>query len=81
MLGKTGLREVAQQNLAKAAYARQAIAALDGFSIPFASPTFNEFVVESEQPVTALLQRLERQGILGGIALARWFAEMSYNFV
>jgi len=77
LLGKAGIREVAQQNLAKAEYAKQAIARLPGFSIPFAAPTFNEFVVESGQPVGPLLTRLEQERILGGVPLARFYPQMN----
>ncbi len=77
LLGKAGLREVAQQNLAKAAYARKAIATLPGFSIPFAGITFNEFVVATPGPAQAVLDGLQQQGILGGIPLARFYPEMS----
>jgi glycine dehydrogenase subunit 1 len=76
LLGKEGLREVATQNLAKAAYARRAIAALPGYRLPFAGATFNEFVVESPEPAVPLLERLAAQGIAGGIALAADFAQM-----
>ncbi len=75
-LGKKGIRELAEQNLAKAEYAKQAIAVLPGFSIPFAAPTFNEFVVEVEGDVEALLLRLEEQEILAGIPLKKYYAGM-----
>lgn len=77
LLGKAGLREVAEQNLAKAAYARQAIAALPGFSLPFSGPCFNEFVVATPRGAQALLGALQQQGILGGLALARFYPEMA----
>lgn len=69
--GKQGLRKLAEINYAKAAYAKQQIARLDGFSVPFAGETFNEFVVVSETPVADLLQRLEQLGILAGIPLVK----------
>ena len=75
-LGKQGIRELAEQNLAKAEYAKQAIAALPGFSIPFAAPTFNEFVIEVEGDVDELLLRLEEQEILAGIPLKKYYAAM-----
>lgn len=76
LLGKNGLRELAGQNLSKAEYAKQAIAAIPGFSIPFNAPTFNEFVVEVEGEAAGLLKSLEGQGILGGIPLSKYFPEM-----
>ncbi len=81
LLGKQGIREVAKLNLAKTAYAREKIAALKGFSLPFAGNVFNEFVVEAPEEAGALLGRLEKQGILGGIPLGSWFEEMPNRFL
>lgn len=72
LLGKQGLRTVAEHNLAKAAYARQQIAALPGFTLPYAAPVFNEFVVEAPEAAAPLLERLSRQGVLAGVALERY---------
>jgi glycine dehydrogenase subunit 1 len=77
LLGKQGLREVAQQNLAKAEYAKKRIATIPGFSLPFAAPTFNEFVVECLEGADVVLARLEEQGILGGIPLSRFYGRMA----
>ena len=77
LMGKAGLREVAEQNLAKAAYARQAIAAIPGFSLPFSAPSFNEFVVATPRSAAAVLGALQQQGILGGIDLARFYPQMT----
>ena len=49
--------------------AKEKIAALKGYSLPFSAPTFNEFVVEGPEPATTLLHFLEERRILGGIAL------------
>jgi len=81
LLGKNGIREVAQQNVAKAAYAREQIAALPGFRIPYTAPMFNEFVVECDKPAAQLLQKLEAQKILGGIALIRFFPQQQNRFL
>ena len=72
LLGKRGLREVAAQSHAKAEYLKAAIARTAGFSVPFAGPTFNEFVVQAPGPAEPLLARLAERGILAGIPLARW---------
>jgi glycine dehydrogenase subunit 1 len=81
LLGKQGIREVAQQNLAKAEYTKQKIAALQGFSLPFSGPTFNEFVIEAQEGADAVLGRLEAAGILGGISLGRWYGGMPGRFL
>lgn len=69
--GKQGLRQLAEINYAKAAYAREQISCLDGFEITFPGECFNEFVVTCPEPVAELKKRLEQQGILAGIALGR----------
>lgn len=74
--GRQGLQELARVNYAKAAYARERIGELDGFSIPFGAATFNEFVVRCPEPVAGLKQRLEAQGILAGIALGRDYPDL-----
>ena len=76
LLGKQGLRELAGQNLAKAAYARTQITAVAGLSLPFDAPVFNEFVVRSRRPARELLAALEAQGILGGIHLGGDYPEL-----
>ncbi len=81
LLGKQGLRELAEQNLAKSEYTKQAIAALPGYRIAFDAPTFNEFVVEIEGDVDALLERLEQQNILAGIALRKHYADLVQCFL
>jgi glycine dehydrogenase subunit 1 len=81
-MGKKGLQEVAVQNIQKANYAKTQIAALSGFSIPFSSPTFNEFVVRCEKPAAEVLERLRvESGIVGGLALTRYFADSPNDFL
>ncbi|MDF1580776.1 MAG: aminomethyl-transferring glycine dehydrogenase subunit GcvPA [Desulfuromonadales bacterium] len=77
LLGKQGLREVAQQNYAKSAYAKEQIAALPNCSLPFAAPTFNEFVVETDAPAAVVLQRLAGERILAGIDLHRYYPQLA----
>ncbi|MBW2503499.1 MAG: aminomethyl-transferring glycine dehydrogenase subunit GcvPA [Deltaproteobacteria bacterium] len=81
LLGKQGLRELAEQNLAKAAYAREQITTVPGLSLAFSGPVFNEFVIRSKYPVTEVLSRLESAGILGGIALEPSYPELSDCFL
>jgi glycine dehydrogenase subunit 1 len=72
LLGRAGLREVATQSHAKAEYLKAAIARVPGFRVPYAGPTFNEFVVEAPGNAAALVSRLARRKILAGIPLSRW---------
>jgi glycine dehydrogenase subunit 1 len=81
LLGKQGLREMASQNLAKAAYARERLGSINGIHLPFAAPAFNEFAVCTARPVKDVLDALERQGILGGIPLGTDFPELADAFL
>ena len=74
--GKQGLRQLAEINYAKATYAKEKIAQLDGFSIAFPGESFNEFVVTCTEPVAALKKRLEQQGVLAGISLGRDYSDL-----
>ncbi|MGH9393823.1 MAG: aminomethyl-transferring glycine dehydrogenase subunit GcvPA [Terriglobales bacterium] len=73
--GKQGLRELAQQNLAKAAYTANAIAAA-GLEVLFPSPRFHEFVVKLKRPLGALEPRLWNDKIIAGLDLAPYYPEL-----
>jgi glycine dehydrogenase subunit 1 len=81
-MGRRGLQEVAQQCAQKTAYAAKQISAIEGFSIPFTGPRFNEFVVRSPIAATGLLSRLAlERNITGGLALSRYFPERPNEFL
>jgi glycine dehydrogenase subunit 1 len=81
-MGRRGLQEVATQCARKTAYAAEQLAAIDGFSLPFSAPRFNEFVVRGPVPARELLARLatERE-INGGLALSRYFKDRPNDFL
>jgi len=69
--GKQGLRELAEQNLAKAHY-------LAGKLKPrFSGPFFNEFAAQTNgrQP-DEINQALLKKKIIGGLPLGRWYPEL-----
>jgi glycine dehydrogenase subunit 1 len=76
-LGPQGLREVALQNLRKAAYAKARLAKVPGCRVRFRGPTFHEFVLRTPTKPATLLARLRRKRILGGVALGRWYPELA----
>lgn len=81
-MGKKGLQEVAAQNAQKAAYAKKRIAAIEGFSIAYRAPTFNEFVVRAPRNAGEILEKLRTEnGIVGGLALSKYFAESENDFL
>ena len=81
-MGRQGLQEVARHCAQKAAYAARRIAELEGFSLPFSAPRFNEFVVRGPMNASDLLARLASQSnITGGLALSRYFPERPNDFL
>ena len=81
-MGRRGLQEVATQCAQKAAYAAKRIGELDGLSIPFSGPRFNEFVVRAPVAAKQLLSRLAAEGnITGGFALSRYYPDRPNEFL
>jgi len=73
--GREGLRDLARQNLAKAAYARRqfgtrAKVLFDG------APRFNEFVIQTKDDPKTVEQRLEFRKIIGGFGLKKFYPEL-----
>jgi len=81
LMGKAGLREVAEQSLQKAHYAAEAIDALDGFSLKYDAPFFKEFVVQCERPAAEIVQSLMQHKILAGVDLGRFYPEMENSLL
>jgi len=81
-MGRRGVQEAAHQCAQKAAYAARAIAKLNGYSVPFTGPYFNEFVVRGPGRAVELLERLGKEnGIDGGIALSRFMPDRTNDFL
>ena len=80
-MGRTGLREVAEQNVQKAHYAASRIAALEGYSVRFSGPYFNEFVVTTPRPARALRDELASRDIVAGLPLDRYYAGMDNDLL
>jgi glycine dehydrogenase subunit 1 len=78
VMGKQGMRRVAELNYHKAHYAAARIGQLSGFSLPFSqSPFFNEFVVKMPVAPDVVNQRLfDEEGIIGGYDLGRDYPEL-----
>lgn len=69
LLGKTGLRKVAEICYQRAHYAASEISNLDGFEVLQAGPFFHEFVVRCPRPVAEIAMTLEFASIIGGYDL------------
>ncbi len=71
LMGKQGLRKVAELCYHKAHYAAQSINALDGYELWNQGPFFHEFVVKCPRPVAEINDYLLEYEILGGYDLGR----------
>lgn len=76
-MGRRGIQEVARQNLQKAHYAASEICRLDGFSLRFQAPFFNEFVVRMPRQATSVTRALLDKKIVCGVALECYYPELS----
>jgi glycine cleavage system P protein (glycine dehydrogenase) subunit 1 len=73
--GREGLKELATQNLAKAAYATGEFAK-KGKVLFQGAPRFNEFVVQTKEDPYKINDRLLDQKMIGGFPLNRFYPEL-----
>ncbi len=81
LMGKTGLRRVAELCYHKAHYAADRINALDGYTVDTTKPFFNEFVVKCPRPVREINARLLDQGIIGGLDLSADYPHLNNHML
>jgi glycine dehydrogenase subunit 1 len=75
--GKEGIRELAEHNLAKAAYAAEALASQAGAKLLFSgAPRFHEFVLGTVESPSVWNPRLLDEKIIGGLDLSKWYPEL-----
>ncbi len=78
VVGKNGLKEMAQLNLDKAEFAKQLLSKIKGVEVKRSAPTFNEFTVhlpvDASRVVAAMMSRVLRQGFLWGVIIRGWNA-------
>src|SRR5271167_2185587 len=79
LLGKEGIREMAQQNLAKAQFALSRLEEIPGVKRTFRAPFFNEFTVELPRSVKIVNAELLRSKIVGPYVLGTAYPELSKN--
>jgi glycine dehydrogenase subunit 1 len=81
-MGRRGLQEVAAQCAQKTAYAAKRVSELEGFSLPFTGPRFNEFVVRAPVAAKELLAGLAAsRDITGGLPLSRYYPDRPNDFL
>jgi len=77
LLGKEGLREMAEQNLSKAQFALMELQKIPGVKRTFSAPFFNEFVVELPRSVKMVNAELLKQKIVGPFVLGSAYPELT----
>ncbi len=81
LMGREGLKEVANQCLLKAAYTRDRLIKTGSFDAAFNGPFFREFVVISKEAPETVNSRLLDRGILGGYDLSSDYPEMKNGWL
>jgi glycine dehydrogenase subunit 1 len=81
LLGKQGLKQVAELCYRKAHYACGLIAQLKGFTTLADVPFFNEFVVKCPTSVKDINNNLLKNGVLGGFDLGSYYPELKNHML
>ena len=75
-----GLRELAEQNLAKAHFAAKELANVEDAKLLFeGAPRFNEFVLKMPEDAASMNTALLEEKIIGGLPLSQWYPELGEN--
>jgi glycine dehydrogenase subunit 1 len=77
LLGKHGLKQLANLCYQKAHYAAEQISKLDGYSVVSQRPFFHEFVVKCPKPVDEINWHLLDHDILGGYDLGQDYPSLA----
>jgi glycine dehydrogenase subunit 1 len=77
LVGRQGLRQLAELCYHRAHYAAAAIAKLPGYTVQDRGPFFKEFVVGCPRPAAEMNAALAERGIVGGYDLSRDYPEQA----
>ena len=76
MVGKEGFRNLAEQNLAKAEYLKDALGKTGKAKVRYAqTASFNEFVVDLGIPAQEFVKKAVARNVAPGLALSRFYPE------
>ena len=76
LLGKSGLRKVAELCYQKAHYGADLINRIKGYRLVNDHPFFHEFVIECPIAASAINEHLLEHGIIGGVDLEKYYPSM-----
>jgi len=72
LMGKEGLKEIADHSVTKAHYLAEEISKLDEFSMAFDVPFFKEFTINTPIPANEIITKLEYRNIFPGIDMKKF---------
>jgi glycine dehydrogenase subunit 1 len=75
LMGKEGMRKVANLGLQKAHYAARELGNIRGCELAFDAPFFREFALRTPMPASQLNKHLLEQGIIGGLDLSKQYPQ------
>ena len=81
LLGKKGIREIAEINWDRTNYLRGKIAKLKHFEVDLTQPIFNEFRIKSKKPFAKVEEKMTAQGIFPGVSLVPFYPELEDQFL
>ncbi len=76
LLGKKGMKELAQLNLERAEFARRTLEKIDGVEVKRSSPTFNEFTVCLPKDACGVVEDMIPKGFVAGFPAGRYYEGM-----
>lgn len=76
LLGKNGLRQVAEVCYQRAHYAASELGKLEGFEVLTPEPFFKEFALRTPRPVAEINAALHARGIVGGYDLSQDYPQL-----
>ena len=75
LLGPEGVEKLALRNFSSSQLTRNILGEIDGLKFPHSElPHYNEFVVELPGTASDALEYLDKNGLIGGFDLSRWYS-------
>lgn len=76
LIGRTGLKEIAELNYDKAEFAKSALEKVRGVTVKRGSPTFNEFTIALPANADDVVHKMIDKGFAAGFPLGRFYKGM-----
>jgi glycine dehydrogenase subunit 1 len=75
-LGKQGMQDVGKLNIQHSYYAKKQLSQVEGISVVFDQPFFNEFVIRVEGSIDQINKELLKEGMIGGYNLGKDYPDL-----